>query len=76
MYGTVSNYDSEKSQDFQVFLKMLGDQLLTPNNLALSKPILLSIQSRSYSLVQSTDPQMGLQNQPVDSKITWSKSLW
>lgn len=40
MYGTVSNYDSEKSQDFQVFLKMVDDQLLTPNNLALSKPIL------------------------------------
>jgi len=41
MYGTISNYELEKSQDFQVFLKMVGNQLLTPNKLALSKPILL-----------------------------------
>jgi hypothetical protein len=41
LYGTISNYDLEKPQDFQVSLKMVGNQLLTPNNLALSKPILL-----------------------------------
>jgi hypothetical protein len=71
LYGTVSNYNFEKSQDFQVFLKMVGIQLLTPYNLAHSKTNFTSFQSHSYSPVQSTDPQMGLQNQPMDSKITW-----